>query len=158
MWKGFEKETKTKRLNQQEIRKQLFDSLINSDTVETKELNEQTKKINKLEDAAELIKRHEEILKTKREGIASIAYYQGKIFSRFREKEKFVKLVSDFGVHKRTIIFKINVFKLLDKYPKLKSSFVTLSFIKSYFKDIKEICKESSKFKQTKIICLRLIL
>ena len=158
MWKGFKKETKTKRLNQQEIRKQLFDSLINSNTVETKELNEQTEKINKLEDAAELIKWYEEILKTKREGIASIAYYQGKIFSRFREKEKFVKLVSDFGVHKRTIIFTINVFKLLDKYPKLESSFVTLSFIKSYFKDIKEICKESSKFKQAKIICLRLIL
>ena len=139
MWKGFENEKKTKRLNQEEIRKQLLDSLVNSDTVETKALNEQAGKVNKPEDAAELIKQYEEILKTKRKDIISIAYYQGKVFSRFREKEKFVKLVADFGVHKGTIIVKMNVFKLLDKYPKLKNSSVTLNFIKNYFKDIKEI-------------------
>ena len=98
MWKGFENEKKTKRLNQEETRKQLFDSLINSNRVETKELNEQARKVNKPEDAGELIKRYEEILKTKRKVILSIAYYQRKIFSRFREKEKFVKLVADFGV------------------------------------------------------------
>ena len=86
-------------------------------------------------------------LKQKGGGIISIAYYQGKIFGRFQEKERFVKLVVDFGVHKVTIIFKINVFKLLDKYPILKNSSVTRSFIKNYFKDIKEICKGSSKFK-----------
>ena len=133
MWKGFENEKKTKRLNQEEIRKQLLNSLINSDTVETKELNEQAEKVNKQEDAAELIKRYEEILKTKREGIISIAYYQGKIFSR--EKEKFVKVIADFGMHKGTKILKINVFKLLDKYPELKNSFLALSFIKNYFKE-----------------------
>ena len=76
-----------------------------------------------------------------------IAYYQGKFFSQSREKENFIKLVADFGVHKGTIIFKINVFKLLNKYPKLKNSSVTLSFIKNYFKDIKEIYKGSSEFK-----------
>ena len=69
------------------------------------------------------------------------------MFSQFREKEKFIKLVADFGMHKGTIIFKINVFKLLNKYPKLKNSSITLSFIKNYFKDIKEICKRSSEFK-----------
>ena len=139
MWKGFENEKKTKRLNQEEIRKQLLDSLVNSDTVETKELNEQAGKVNKPEDATELIKQYEEILKAKRKGIISIAYYQGKVFSWFREKEKFVKLVADFGVHKGTVIFKMNVFKLLDKYPKLKNSSVTLNFIKNYLKDIKEM-------------------
>ena len=139
MWKGFENEKKTKRLNQEEIRKQLLDSLVNSDTVETKELNEQAGKVNKPEDATELIKEYEEILKAKRKDIISIAYYQGKVFSWFRKKEKFVKLVADFGVHKGTIIFKMNVFKLLDKYPKLKNSSLTLNFIKNYFKDIKEI-------------------
>ena len=96
MWKCFENEKKTKRLNQEEIGKQLFDSLINSNTFEAKELNEQVKKVNKLEDAAELIKRYKEILKTKRKGIISIAYYQGEIFSRFREKEKFVRLSQAF--------------------------------------------------------------
>ena len=147
MWKGFENEKKTKRLKEEETRKQLFDSLINSNTVETKELNEQVGKVSKPEYAAELIKRYEEILKMKRRRIISIVYYQGKIFSWFREKKKFLKLVVNFGVHKGTIIFKINVFKLLDKYTKLRNSSVTLSFIKNYFKDIKEICKGSSEFK-----------
>ena len=86
-------------------------------------------------------------MKTKRRRIILIAYYQGKIFSQSREKENFIKLVADFGVHKGTIIFKINVFKLFNKYPKLKNSSVTLSFIKNYFKDIKEIYKGSSEFK-----------
>ena len=127
MRKDFENEKKT--------RKQLFDSLINSNTVETKELNEQARKVNKPEYAAELIKRYEEILKMKMRRIISIAYYQGKIFSWFREKEKFLKLVVNFGVHKGTIIFKINVFKLLDKYPKLRNSSVL------YFK--KKVIKHS---------------
>ena len=158
MWKGFGNEKKTKGLNQEEIRKQILDSFINSDTVEIKKLNEQAGKVSKPEDAAELLKRYEEILKTKGRGIISIAYYQGKIFSRFQEKGKFVKLVADFGVHKGTIIFLKNVFKALDKYPKLKNSSVTPSFIKNYFKDIKKICKGSSEFKYAKIICLKLSL
>ena len=66
----------------------------------------------------------------------------------------FIKLVVDFGMHKGTIIFKINAFKLLNKYPKLKNSSVTQSFIKNYFKYIKDICKGSSEFKWTKIILI----
>ena len=115
--------------------------------VETEELNEQAGIVDKPEDAANFIKKYEEILKTKKKGMISVAYHQVKVFGWFREKEKFVRLVADFGVHKETIIFKINVFKLLDKYPKLKRSSVTLSFMKNYFKDIKEICKGSSEFK-----------
>ena len=73
--------------------------------VETEELNEQAWIVDKLEGAADLIKKYKEILKTKRKGIISVAYHQGKVFSRFREKKKFVKLAADFGVHKVTIIF-----------------------------------------------------
>ena len=56
-----------------------------------------------------------------RKGRASyLEYHQGKLFSWFHEKEKFTRLGADFGVHKGTTVFKINVFKLLDKYPKIK--------------------------------------
>ena len=88
--------------------------------VETEELNEQAGIVHKPENAADLIKKYEEILKTKRKGIIPVAYRQGKVFSRFREKKKFVMLVADLRVHKGTVIFKIIAFKLLDKYPKLK--------------------------------------
>ena len=115
--------------------------------VETEELNKQAGIVDKSEDAADFIKKYEKILRTKRKGIISVAYHQGKVFSRFQEKERFLRLVADFGVHKGTIIFKINVFRLLDKCPGLKKSSVTLSFMKNYFKDIKQICKMSSEFK-----------
>ena len=36
----------------------------------------------------------------------SIVYHQEKILKRFREKEKFMKLVGEFTVHKNAIIFK----------------------------------------------------
>ena len=75
----------------------------------------------------------------------SIAYHQGKTLKRFKEKEKFVKLVSELGIHKTTIIFKINVYKLSEKYPKLLRSSIGLGFFKNYHKDIKAVCEENEK-------------
>ena len=68
------------------------------------------------------------LLKQKREGIINVAYNQGQVFKRFEEKEKFAKLVSELGIHKTTIIFRINVFKLCKKYPKLLKSSIGLVF------------------------------
>ena len=72
-----------------------------------------------------------------------MAYYQGKLYKRFKEKEKFIQIVSKLKIHKTTIIFKINVFNLIEKHPKLMKSSVTLTFLKNYFKDIKQICEEN---------------
>ena len=44
---------------------------------------------------------------------------------------------------KGTIIFKIIPFKVVDKYPKIMTLSVTLNFLKGYYKDIKNICKEN---------------
>ena len=53
-------------------------------------------------------------------------------------------------------MFKINVFKLIKKHLKLMKSSVTLTFLKNYFKDIKQVCEENpSEFEQVKVICLR---
>ena len=57
----------------------------------------------------------------------------------------FVKLVSQLGIHKTTIIFKIDVFKLCEKYPKLFGSSIGLGFFKNYYKDIKTVCKENEQ-------------
>ena len=38
---------------------------------------------------------------------------------------------------------KVNIVKLADKYLKMLTSSVTLNFLKSYYKDIKSICKEN---------------
>ena len=112
----------------------LIDSLVSNDTIETEELNERAEKM-----ATKIIKEYEEILCTKRKGIISVAYHQGDVFSCFREKEKFMKLVSRFKIHKNTIAFKINVLKLINKHPRLMKSSVNLSFLKNYLKDIRQI-------------------
>ena len=104
------------------------------------------------EDDASIIEEYEEILRTKRKGVINVAYHQGKVFSLFRKKEKFVRLVENLKIHKGTIIFKINVFKLIQKYLGLKRSSIMLGFLKNYFKDIKGICKENlTEFESVKI-------
>ena len=107
---------KAKRPSNEEIKKQfILESIIIDEVVEFEDLNKEAEEIRKPEKAAEVIKRYEDIIKMKKKGIISAAYHQGKIFKRFKEKEKFVKLVSELGIHKITIIFKINVFKLCEK-------------------------------------------
>ena len=57
-------------------------------------------------------------------------------------------MVKKLKIHKSTIIFKINVFKLIEKYPKLMRSSVILPFLKNYLKDINKICEDNlSEFK-----------
>ena len=118
-------------------KEELVNSLANNNVVEIEELKEQAGTVDNPEDVADLIKKYEEILKLKRLGIISVAYHQGKVFSRFREKEKFVRLVADFGVHKGTIIFKINVFRLLNKYTGLKKIFGHAKFYEELFQRYK---------------------
>ena len=92
-----------------------------------------------------IIEQYEYIIKTKKKGIISIAYYQGKVFKRFKEKEKFIKLVSQLGIHKNTIIFKINVFKLCKKYPKLLKSSIGLGFFKTIIRTLKQFARKMKK-------------
>ena len=47
------------------------------------------------------------------------AYQQGKVFREFNENRKFKNLVEKFKITKSTMIFQINFFKLVDKYPKM---------------------------------------
>ena len=96
--------------------------MIINEVVESKELNKEAEEIQEPEKAAKVIKQYEDIIKTKKKGIISTAYYQGKIFKRFKENEKFVKLVSQLRTYQSTIIFEINVFKLCERYSKLLRS------------------------------------
>ena len=68
---------------------------MNNNAIETEQLNERSEKVDKPKDAANIIMGYEEILRTKRKGIITVAFHQGKVFSQFREKEKFVRLVAN---------------------------------------------------------------
>ena len=145
MWKGVADSKKAKRLSKEEMKRQLLDSMIIDEVAEFEDLNKEAKETKDPEKAAEIIKRYEDIIKTKKKGIINVAYHQGQVFKRFKEKEKFAKLVSELGIHKTTIIFKINVFKLCKEYSKLLMSSIGLGFFENYYKDIKTICKENEK-------------
>ena len=136
---------KAKRLSKEKIRKQLLDSMIIDQNLEFDDLNKEAEEIQGPGKAAEIIRQYEDIINTKKKGIINVAFYQGQIFKRFKEKEKFAKLVNELRIHKATIIFKINVFKLCKKYPKLLKSSIGLGFFKNYHKDIKAICKENEE-------------
>ena len=58
-------------------------------------LNKEAEEVQDPEKAAEIIKQYEDIIKTKKKGIINVAYHQGQVFKRFKEKEKFAKLVSE---------------------------------------------------------------
>ena len=89
--------------------------MIIDEVVEFEDLNKEAKEIQDPEKSAEIIKRYEDIIKTKKKRIIDVTYHQGQLFKRFKEKEKFTKLVRELEIHQTTIIFKINVFKLCKK-------------------------------------------
>ena len=108
---------KAKRSSKEEIKTKLLDSMTIDETVGFGDLNKESEKIQDPEKAADIIKRYEDIIKTKNKGIINVAYYQGQACKRFKEKGKFAKLVSELGIDKNTIIFRINIFKLFKKTP-----------------------------------------
>ena len=136
---------KTKWLSQDEIKKQLLESIIINEAVESEEFNKEVDEVQDPKKVAKVIQEYENIIKTKKKGIVSIVYHQGKIFKKFKDREKFVKLVSQLRTHKTTIIFKINVFNLSEKYPKLLGSSIGLGFFKNYYKNIKTVSTENKQ-------------
>ena len=84
------------------------------EALEFEDLKKEVEEIQSPEKAAEIIKRYEGF----------------QVLKRFKEKEKFVTLVSELGIHKTTIIFEVNVFKLCKKYQKLLKSYIGLGFLK----------------------------
>ena len=137
MWKGVTYNKKAKRLSKEKINKKLLDSMIIDENLKFDDLNKEAEEVKDPEKPAVIIKRYEDIIKTERKGIIKVTYHQGQVVKRFKEKEKFAKLVSEFC--------KINVFKLCKKYPKLLTSSIGLGFFKDYHKDIKAICEENEK-------------
>ena len=140
----------TTKKTKSEIKKGPEDSIANGKKNENTDIEEMTNNCTESEeDAAKVIHEFEEIIKNKKSDIVWLAYYQGKIFQKFRSKERFVNdIVTKFKVSKSTIVFKIALSRLIDEYPKIKSSSLSLHYFKKHLKLIKEICKEStSEFK-----------
>ena len=92
-----------------------------------------------------IIEQYENIIKTNEKNMILFAYKQGKIFEKFKEDRKFKNLVEQFKINKSTKIFEINIVELVDKHPIMLTSSITSNFLKSYYKYIKNICKEKQE-------------
>ena len=89
------------------------------------------------------MKEYKDIIKTNKKNIIFFAYQQDEVFRKFKQNRKLKNLVERFKITKGTIVYKINIVKLIDKDPKIMTSSITLNFSKSCHKDIKNICKEN---------------
>ena len=120
----------TTKKTKSEIKKELEDSIANGKKNENTDIEEMANNcMESQEDAAKVIHEFEEIIKNKKSDIVWLAYYQGKIFQKFRSKERFVNdVVTKFKVSKSTIVFKIALCKLIDEYPKIKNPSLLLRY------------------------------
>ena len=126
-----------------EIKRKLEESIVNGKRNKNADMQEKVNVCITSEDALKVIQELEQIIKNKKSDIVWLAYYQGQIFQKFKEKESFVSMFL-----KLTIIFKIPLKNVIDDYPKIKDSSLTLHYFLKKMKLIKEICEESaSEFK-----------
>ena len=121
----------SRRFNKEKIKKQLLDSLVYDENINNEDLSARVDTVIDYQEAMKIIKGCENIIKMNKKKIICFAYEQGKIFKKFKEDTKFKNLVKQFGINKSTIIFKIKIVKLADKFPKMLTSSVLLNFLKS---------------------------
>ena len=133
-----------RKLTHDEIKRKLIESLVMNNTIETDNFKKKVE-VPDLEKAAEVVQKCQSIIWTKKKGIIRIAYHQGKVFKKFKDKEKFITLSNKLGIHKTTIIFKINIFRMCERHSKLLKSSIGLGFFKTHYKDIREICNENEQ-------------
>ena len=96
-----------------------------SEQIETKGVEDSSKNDNP-DDAAELVKKINKMIKNKKNDILMLAYHQGIIFRKFKENNRFTSAVSKFEISKTNINFKIDIVKFIDKYPKMRTSCISL--------------------------------
>ena len=119
------------------------DPLINGkEEIETKGLEQLIRTTGNPNNAIELVKKLDKLTKCSKNNILVWAYQQGKVFQKFKSNNKFVSAVTEFGISKTTINFKIDIVKFIENYPKMKKSCISLFYLKNNFRILKNVCQE----------------
>ena len=114
-----------------EIKKEYEESIAKSGKNENVDMQDKVNGCKTNEDAVKAIQEFEQIIQNKKSNIVWLAYYQGQIFQKFREKERFVSDMGlKFHVSKPSIVFKIALKKLIENFPKIKNSLLSLHSFK----------------------------
>ena len=120
----------TTKKTKSEIKKELEDSIANSRKNKNTDIQQMVENCTASEeDATKVIQEFEKIIRNKKSDIIWLAYYQGKIFQKFKSKERFINdMLSKFKVSKSTIVFKIALSRLIENYPEIKDSSLSLHY------------------------------
>ena len=108
------------RKNKYEIKEYLQESIINGSTNRNIEVEEKVNIVKTREDATKVVPEFEQSNNNIRSGITWFTYYQAEIFQKFKEKGRFLSMASKVSVGKLTIVFKVNLLKLINKSPQIK--------------------------------------
>ena len=113
-----------------------------SKQIESKVIEELAENVDNPGDAAALIMKMDNLIKSKKNNILMIDYQQDEIFRRFKTNSKLISTVSAFKISKITINFKIDIVEFIDMYPKMQASCISLYYLKNNFRVIKEVYQE----------------
>ena len=75
------------------------------------------RKLKTSEEAAKIIRKIEQVVKSQNKNIIWFEYQQGKNFENLKDNAKFNDMIRTFGYSKSTIILKKNIVKLIKNHP-----------------------------------------
>ena len=75
----------SRRLSKKETKKQLIDSLVYDDKINTEDLNMRVNRVEDYEEAMNIIKEYEDIIKKNKKNIIFFAYQRDEIYRKFKE-------------------------------------------------------------------------
>ena len=116
-----------------------------SEQTESKDIEELAKKVDNPDNIAELIRKMDKMIKSKKSNILMIDYQQSEILKKFKTNNKFISAVSAFKISKTTINFKVDIVKFIDTYPKIQTSCISLYYLENNFGVIKKFCQEDAR-------------
>ena len=93
----------------EKIKKELRESVVNSNMRDNMEIKKKAKMVEKPKNAAKFLQELIEIIKSNKKNIFWLQYQRNIIFQMFKEKEQFTKMITEFGASRSTISFKIAI-------------------------------------------------
>ena len=84
-----------RRLSKEKFKKWLIDSLVYNENINTEDLNEQGYKVEDYEEAVDIIKEYEAIIKANKKNLIFFVYQQGKNIENLRKIENSKVLLTD---------------------------------------------------------------
>ena len=108
-------------MSKDQVLEKLPNSLINSkEDIKTKGLEKSITNTSNPNDAVELVKKFNKSIKRSKNNFLMLAYEQGKVFKKFLKNSNFFNAVTNFGISKTTINFKIGVVNFINHHPGMK--------------------------------------